>query len=370
VSLDATTRALAVLATVLLVLAPMVNGVLAEAAKTADRLFLRNVDYQGEAPDDLEGDPPEGEPPEGEPPDEPPPGEREGEGPGGGGGSCTVETEPVAVWNHEDPGDPQQPGQGLFPRASDPEEQTFEITEEHIGLGAFYNYTNLRGSLSGQVYEADDPENVVFSFDHPNKLGASDADSGSVPRESLTVGTWVAQLDFRRDVSDASLLEFIRDRIELLETYRAAHPEVAEEYDLRNTIFSLQNSEKAYEGMVRGLNDPVIMARRRDAQRRFQDSIRADSALAAEYVHVVSAGTHAQFRSVLDDLPSRPGGLAALGRGLRAAVGIEPARTRRDYPWEGRTAVMGILNVTPDSFHDGGRFDDIQAAVTGPARMV
>jgi dihydropteroate synthase len=32
--------------------------------------------------------------------------------------------------------------------------------------------------------------------------------------------------------------------------------------------------------------------------------------------------------------------------------------------------VMGILNVTPDSFSDGGRFDQLQAAVAQAARMV
>jgi dihydropteroate synthase len=32
-------------------------------------------------------------------------------------------------------------------------------------------------------------------------------------------------------------------------------------------------------------------------------------------------------------------------------------------PWGGRTAVMGVLNLTPDSFSDGGRFDRPDAAV-------
>jgi dihydropteroate synthase len=35
-----------------------------------------------------------------------------------------------------------------------------------------------------------------------------------------------------------------------------------------------------------------------------------------------------------------------------------------------RTLVMGILNVTPDSFSDGGAFQDVQAAVEVAARMV
>jgi dihydropteroate synthase len=35
-----------------------------------------------------------------------------------------------------------------------------------------------------------------------------------------------------------------------------------------------------------------------------------------------------------------------------------------------RTLVMGILNVTPDSFSDGGRFTDVEAAVAQARRMV
>ncbi|WP_133058695.1 dihydropteroate synthase [Halalkalibacter urbisdiaboli] len=35
-----------------------------------------------------------------------------------------------------------------------------------------------------------------------------------------------------------------------------------------------------------------------------------------------------------------------------------------------RTIVMGILNVTPDSFSDGGRFNEIEAAVSHAKRMV
>ena len=35
----------------------------------------------------------------------------------------------------------------------------------------------------------------------------------------------------------------------------------------------------------------------------------------------------------------------------------------RELPLGERTLVMGIVNVTPDSFSDGGMFDDAEAAV-------
>ncbi|MGB5766633.1 MAG: dihydropteroate synthase, partial [Arenicellales bacterium] len=37
---------------------------------------------------------------------------------------------------------------------------------------------------------------------------------------------------------------------------------------------------------------------------------------------------------------------------------------------EGRTAIMGILNATPDSFSDGGLFISVSKAVDHVARMI
>ena len=43
---------------------------------------------------------------------------------------------------------------------------------------------------------------------------------------------------------------------------------------------------------------------------------------------------------------------------------------RRSLPWGARTLVMGVLNVTPDSFSDGGRFFDAARALEHAARLV
>jgi len=42
----------------------------------------------------------------------------------------------------------------------------------------------------------------------------------------------------------------------------------------------------------------------------------------------------------------------------------------RDFEIGKRTYIMGILNVTPDSFSDGGRFNDIETAIKHAKRMV
>ncbi|TKX62915.1 dihydropteroate synthase [Halorubrum sp. ASP1] len=109
-----------------------------------------------------------------------------------------------------------------------------------------------------------------------------------------------------------------------------------------------------------------------------------DRGAAGEQVPVTVAGTVAELRALVDRLDAADGdGLGGVATDLAAAAGIDacgPGGTEGegdaadpespDYPWTDRTAVMGVLNVTPDSFHDGGRHADLDDAVAGVERMV
>ncbi|PHQ38342.1 dihydropteroate synthase [Halorubrum persicum] len=96
-----------------------------------------------------------------------------------------------------------------------------------------------------------------------------------------------------------------------------------------------------------------------------------------ERVPVTLAGTVAEYRDLLDRLREREGdGFAGVADDIADRLGIgdgdEPAAagpTAADYPWTDGTAVMGVLNVTPDSFHDGGRHAGLDDAVAGVERM-
>jgi hypothetical protein len=106
----------------------------------------------------------------------------------------------------------------------------------------------------------------------------------------------VAELEFRRDVSDRGVIELLRSRMAVLDEYIQANPDEAEERDLRNTYFSLANSLKAYGGQVSGLEDPVIIARRRDTERDFQTEIDRDAALAGRYGTLIDRMAELQDR--------------------------------------------------------------------------
>jgi len=99
-----------------------------------------------------------------------------------------------------------------------------------------------------------------------------------------------------------------------------------------------------------------------------------------ENVEVVLSGTLAQFRGLVEKLDGRADGLAPFADELRATLSIgtdsvpdavsEIDGEGRTYPWTDGTAVMGILNITPDSFHDGGEYNTVEHARERGERMV
>ena len=99
-------------------------------------------------------------------------------------------------------------------------------------------------------------------------------------------------------------------------------------------------------------------------------------ALTPERVDVILAGTVKHYRELAKKLKAQPFGLPALGEKiLRIIANTEKERTelvmgRFRLPLGQRTLVMGVLNVTPDSFSDGGRFARLDEAFRQAERMV
>ncbi|SNZ15914.1 dihydropteroate synthase [Natronoarchaeum philippinense] len=87
-------------------------------------------------------------------------------------------------------------------------------------------------------------------------------------------------------------------------------------------------------------------------------------------VDAVLLGTLDQFEALTDVLDDRSDGLETLAEEVRTALDLDDESAGRGYPWEDGTAVMGILNVTPDSFHDGGEYDAVEDAVARAEQIV
>jgi dihydropteroate synthase len=100
-------------------------------------------------------------------------------------------------------------------------------------------------------------------------------------------------------------------------------------------------------------------------------AISAVEAEAYELVDAVLMGTRAQFDRAIDALEGVGGDRSTVATELRAEL-TRPREPERDEgrPWTNGTAVMGILNVTPDSFYDGGRYESREAAIERAERLI
>jgi dihydropteroate synthase len=88
---------------------------------------------------------------------------------------------------------------------------------------------------------------------------------------------------------------------------------------------------------------------------------------AGEPVSVVVSGSPAAL-GALADLLGAESALTHVAADLRRA--LDPPAPDPALPWADGTAVMGVLNVTPDSFHDGGEYDAVEDAVARAEAMV
>ncbi len=116
---------------------------------------------------------------------------------------------------------------------------------------------------------------------------------------------------------------------------------------------------------------------------------------ADQHVDVVLTGTLAQYGNLVERLRDAEGEGRHLARQLARTLPFEDRVERegprvgtppgagdaaagtsgtpadaRVYPWEQGTAIMGILNVTPDSFHDGGEYEALEDALARAEQLV
>ncbi len=92
---------------------------------------------------------------------------------------------------------------------------------------------------------------------------------------------------------------------------------------------------------------------------------------------VLLMGTLNQYRNVIETLKLQPFGLVELAGSLEVLLwGSKNTRSSvfraRSYtlPLGKKTYIMGILNVTPDSFSDGGKYNSVETALEQAQRLI
>ena len=92
--------------------------------------------------------------------------------------------------------------------------------------------------------------------------------------------------------------------------------------------------------------------------------------------NVVITGSEAELSAVCDSLKEKGGAAASLGQLLHNSLNKlyrqKPRKLKLGkhlLPLGEKTLIMGILNVTPDSFTDGGQFDQLESALVQAHKM-
>jgi hypothetical protein len=91
----------------------------------------------------------------------------------------------------------------------------------------------------------------------------------------------VAQLEFMRDVHYPRTLEFLTNMIGIYKQTIKENPE--RKLQMQNMIFSIENSQKAFNGILKGLRDPILMQRKIDYENNFKSAVKSNSKLNAKY---------------------------------------------------------------------------------------
>ena len=204
-------------------------------------------------------------------------------------------------------------------------------------------------------------DSVVFVVGNP----------GSTSR-ALTV----AELETLRDIDLPATVRFVDSRVDaLLATLysgTAENPDV-----LRSQIQSLRNGQKAFRGRLRGLQDPVIIARRRAAERDFRAAspeagtlVDRQAALQAERRRSARQATafSTLFNRRYGSATMRRALLVAQGRSVEAPAVATPAATLERAYLAAELAQLqayfasapgATADDTPKVFQSGGTPEDI-----------
>ena len=150
------------------------------------------------------------------------------------------------------------------------------------------NFTYPRYALDVSFFRVYGEDGTPLATENYFPWSENGADEGEVvfvvgnPGSTSRLAT-VSQLEFERDFGLPQQLDVLQARAEILESYIEAHPDSAETYDLRNRLFSINNSIKNLTGQLEGLREGYLLARRGAAERQLRETIMSVDTLRERY---------------------------------------------------------------------------------------
>ena len=91
----------------------------------------------------------------------------------------------------------------------------------------------------------------------------------------------VSQLEFFRDQSYPFTFLVLDNMVKIYSDYIAKYPDKRMKY--QTALFGFSNSQKLYEGRLKGLRDPMLLAKKRDFERTFRSAVSAKPDLSSKY---------------------------------------------------------------------------------------
>lgn len=160
--------------------------------------------------------------------------------------------------------------------------------EEQLGFfgGDPDNFTYPRYNLDMtflRVYDDDGKPIKTKNYLKWSEKGASPGEPVFVvgnPGNTDRLNT-LAQLEFARDIQFPRTLDLLNGLIEIYTQMIKDSPDRV--LQLQDMLFSFDNSRKAFEGILKGLRDPVLMQRKKDFEQTFKAAVQSNPELNKKY---------------------------------------------------------------------------------------
>jgi hypothetical protein len=160
--------------------------------------------------------------------------------------------------------------------------------ETQLGFfgGDYDNFTYPRYNLDVTFFRAYDDSGKPLKTENYFKWNPESIKDSEVvfvvgnPGRTNRLRT-MSQLEFLRDIDYPNRLKLLNCMIEVNRETIKQHPDKAAK--LNDFLYTLTNSQKVYDGEIKGLNDPYLMARKEDFEKQFKISVLSNPVLKEKY---------------------------------------------------------------------------------------
>jgi len=148
------------------------------------------------------------------------------------------------------------------------------------------NFTYPRYTLDCTFFRVYDEEGNPLKTENYFKWSPNGAAPGEAvfvvgnPGRTNRLNT-VAQLEYQRDYAYPITMNMLNSLVDVYSEMLSEFPDRA--YELQDQVFSFANSQKAYNGILQGLRNPVLMQKKRDFEKNFRTEVKKRPDLNAKY---------------------------------------------------------------------------------------